>query len=68
MTIPQLLSPAEAAVALGVSRSMIYKLIAQGDLPTLKVGRARRIPADALERFVEEGLRPCPEEAIGALM
>lgn len=49
-----LLSPAETAVALGVSRSMIYKLMAAGELETVKVGRARRIPVEAVEAYVEQ--------------
>lgn len=57
MTNPQVISPAEAAVALGVSKSMIYKLLAQGALPSVKVGHLHRIPVGAPERFIEEGLR-----------
>jgi excisionase family DNA binding protein len=42
----------EAADALGISRSRIYELMAAGELEYVKLGRSRRIPADALETFV----------------
>lgn len=41
-------SPAEAAEILGVSRAHVHALIAQGILPSLKLGRSRRIRAEAL--------------------
>jgi excisionase family DNA binding protein len=42
----------EAADALGISRSRVYELMAAGELEYVKLGRSRRIPADALESFV----------------
>jgi excisionase family DNA binding protein len=42
----------EAATALGISRSRVYELMQGGDLEYVKIGRSRRIPADALEAFV----------------
>ncbi|MFO0800497.1 MAG: helix-turn-helix domain-containing protein [Gemmataceae bacterium] len=38
----------EAARFLGVSRSLIYKLIDAGVLPSVKIGNARRIPIRAV--------------------
>jgi excisionase family DNA binding protein len=43
----------DAARALSLSRSELYKLISLGKLRTVKIGRARRIPAAELHRFVE---------------
>jgi len=37
-----------AAAYLGVSRSYIYKLIATGDLPSVKIGHNRRVPIRAV--------------------
>ncbi|MCC6619211.1 MAG: helix-turn-helix domain-containing protein [Chloroflexi bacterium] len=45
---PRLLSVEEAATALGIGRSMTFRLIRTGRLRTVKVGRRRLIPADAL--------------------
>ena len=53
-----LLRPAEAAEMLGVGRSKLYELIADGTLPTVRVGQRMRIPVGALRRWVE---RQVPE-------
>ena len=50
---PVLLTPEEAADALRLGRSMIYDLMRTGDLESVKVGKCRRVPVDALSRFVD---------------
>ena len=47
----------EAADILGISRSTLYRLIASGELATIRVGAAPRIPAKVLERFVDQAVR-----------
>lgn len=47
-----LLTPVEAAAALGVSRTRIFALLATGAIESVQVGRSRRIPVSALEEFV----------------
>lgn len=47
-----LLTPEQAAKRLEVGRSTLYGLIASGEVESIKVGRARRIPADALVEYV----------------
>lgn len=42
----------EAARLLSISRSTAYALIGAGDLESVTIGRARRVPADAIESFV----------------
>jgi len=49
-----LLRAEEAARALGIGRSKLYALLAAGELPVVRIGRSTRIPAAALERWVEE--------------
>ncbi|ABW14892.1 DNA binding domain, excisionase family [Parafrankia sp. EAN1pec] len=48
-----LLTPAEAAELLGVGRTTIYELMNSGDIPSVRIGRARRIPAADLVAFVD---------------
>ncbi len=43
-----LLTIAAAAAFLSVSRSTIYVLMEQGTLPSVRIGRARRIPRRSL--------------------
>jgi excisionase family DNA binding protein len=38
---------------LGLSRPMIYKLICSGQLRTVTIGRARRVPVAELERLID---------------
>lgn len=47
-----LLTPAEAALCLGLGQTKVYELLASGELESIKIGTARRIPRDALDRFI----------------
>jgi excisionase family DNA binding protein len=47
-----LVTPAEAATALGIGRTRVYELMAAGDLRSVKIGRSRRIPVEALTAFI----------------
>lgn len=50
----RLVTPGRAGELLAVSKRTIYSLIASGELNSVTVGRARRIPMDAIDQFVEE--------------
>ena len=52
-----LLRPAEAAEAIGVSRSRMYELLASGELPSIRVGRTVRVPVAALQAWIAERLK-----------
>ena len=54
---PLLLTVAEAAHRLRLSRSTVYVLIRRGELRSVKQGAARRVPAAALLEYVR-GLKP----------
>ncbi|MHB8376675.1 MAG: helix-turn-helix domain-containing protein [Candidatus Limnocylindrales bacterium] len=47
-----LLTVSEAARRLGFGRSQMYMFIQSGDLPSLKIGGARRVAVADLEEFV----------------
>lgn len=49
---PLLYTRAEACTQLRVGRSTIDELIRQGEIRSVKIGRSRRIPADALKEYV----------------
>ncbi len=42
----------EAAQRLRVGRSTLFRLIATGDLASVKIGKSRRVPVAALDAFV----------------
>ena len=46
--------PAEAADAIGVSRSRMYELIASGEIPSVLVGGTLRVPVDGLRQWVAQ--------------
>ncbi len=48
-----LLKPEQAAKILAVGRTQVYALIANGDLESVQIGRLRRVPYVACERYVE---------------
>jgi excisionase family DNA binding protein len=52
---PFLLSPVEAALALGICRTTLYGLMMKGRLPSIRIGRARRIRRADVERLSETG-------------
>lgn len=51
-----LLTVSQAADRLELGRSLVYELVMRGEIASIKVGRARRIPAAALDQFVAERL------------
>ena len=52
----KLLNVNEAATALGLGRSLVYTLVTTGELTSIKIGRARRIPIGAIDEFIARRL------------
>lgn len=48
-----LVSPEEAAESLGIGRSTVYDLMRLRALPSVQIGRARRISTQALRDYVQ---------------
>ncbi len=72
-TLPaRLLTVREAVRVLGISRSTVYALMKGGKLASVKIGRARRFPVEAIDEYLaglpiqlgvsapEEGAVPSP--------
>ena len=58
-----LLTVEECARRLALGRSHTFKYVLTGELPSVKLGRARRVPVRALEEFVDRLLQEqAPEE------
>ena len=47
-----LLTIPEVAYRLGLGRSFVYELVMKGEIRSVKIGRARRVPKVALDDFV----------------
>ena len=54
--LPLVLTVEEAAERLGVGRTVMYALVSSGAVESVRIGRLRRVPADALVTFLD-GLR-----------
>ncbi|WP_369197591.1 helix-turn-helix domain-containing protein [Streptomyces djakartensis] len=55
-TTHQALTVPEVMTALRLSRFKVYDLIRSKELPSFTVGRARRVPADAVQAFMQNRL------------
>jgi len=49
-----LLKIEDAARVLSLGRSKTYQLVMEGQIPSIHIGRSRRISAAALERWIDE--------------
>lgn len=59
-TLLKLMTVAEAADVLGVSDARLYELIRQGIIPSVALGRQRRISSASLQAFIESGGQALP--------
>jgi len=46
-------TPQEAAARLGMGRASVYRLLKEGRLPAVRLGRVYRVPLRALEAVLE---------------
>jgi excisionase family DNA binding protein len=58
----KLLTVSEAAEALALQPCTVRSWLADGKLPFVRCGRAVRIPADAIEQFIEDNTTPAKTE------
>lgn len=52
MQLPQLYTVKQVCVALGISRTTLYRLTKQGALHSYKVGNALRYPAESVQAYL----------------
>ena len=53
-----LLKPAEVGELTGVGKSKTYALIAAGVIPSVRIGKCLRVPADRLRKWIDELQKP----------
>jgi excisionase family DNA binding protein len=51
-TLPRLLAIKQAIYELGIGRTALYELIKDGKLETVKIGRRRLVPIEAIEELI----------------
>ncbi len=59
-----LLTVEGAARRLELSRASVYALVTAGEIESIKIGRARRVPVAALEEFVARKRQSTARESI----
>lgn len=52
---PLMLTPRQVQRMLQLSPSTVYRMMCDGSIPSVKIGRSRRVPAGALLSIVDEG-------------
>ena len=55
--------PEEVAKLTALGRTKVFELIASGELASISVGRARRIPRAALERWIDGCAKVVPTKS-----
>ena len=60
-----MMTPAQVAEAMGVSRSTVSRKIAAGELRAVKVGNRNRIPFEEFERFWQQTMGDVVELTVG---
>ena len=65
MPQPIVLTVEQAAECLGIGRTLMYSLVTSGAVESVTIGRLRRIPADALTRYVNN-LRVVRKDGVAA--
>ena len=66
MTEAVLYSVADAAAALGISRSAVWELLQSGEIASVKYGKRRLIPAESLHAFAAALPRVEPQHTANA--
>jgi excisionase family DNA binding protein len=56
--IMQILTLAQVARLLRLHTSTVYRMVSRGEIPAMKVGRVWRFSKEALDRWLNHGLRP----------
>ena len=56
--MPEMLKAADVVAALNIRPATVYKLIGDGVIPSVKIGKSVRVPRAALEAWITEQTRP----------
>lgn len=53
-----MLTVPEVAQALNIKRTTVYELMRRGDIPSVKIGKSRRIHRQQFDAYVEQLVAP----------
>jgi len=66
MTTPLAYKVEEGAQKLSISRAKMFELLKTGEIESIKIGRSRRIPSEALVAYIERLTADAQRPADGA--
>jgi excisionase family DNA binding protein len=52
----QMLTPRQVQRILQLSPSTVYRMMTSGEIPSIRIGRSRRVPASAVDRYFNREL------------
>ena len=52
--LPMLFTVEQVAQILGIGRSTVFQLIKNEQIESIRLGRSRRIPVDAMQNYVDD--------------
>ena len=58
----KLVTPAQAALIMQISRALLYPKIMSGEIRSIKIGRARRIPVAAIDEWIAKQVAEAAEQ------
>jgi excisionase family DNA binding protein len=58
----KLLTVSAAARVMSISRAHLYAAVMRGEIPSIKIGRARRIPVAAIDEWIAKQLAEAAEQ------
>lgn len=64
---PLLMTPKEAALALSLGETKVYELLATGEIESIKIGAARRIPRQAITDYVAAKMSTAKADSTSSL-
>jgi len=53
----RLMNPADVAERLKISKALAYKMLKEGEIPTVRFGKSIRVKREDLERYIYEKTR-----------
>jgi excisionase family DNA binding protein len=60
-----LLTVEEVANLTSLGRSTVYELLARGEIPSITIGRSRRVPSEALHAWIRREMATSLSTALG---
>lgn len=64
VSFPALLRAQDVARVLNISRSLAYRLLDTGQIPTVRIGKAVRVKPQDLEEFINRSCTVCKQEIV----